>query len=89
VLFAALFLGIYFPVMRVESATLEGLFGEDYRRYSSEVPLFLPRLVPYQGKNAVKTNFDANLYLRYREYRAVLGLLIAWGLLALKTIYWK
>jgi protein-S-isoprenylcysteine O-methyltransferase Ste14 len=88
-LFAALFLGIYFPVMRVESATLEGLFGADYRRYASEVPLFLPRLVPYQGKNAVKTSFDANLYLRYREYRAVLGLLVAWGLLALKTIYWK
>jgi protein-S-isoprenylcysteine O-methyltransferase Ste14 len=88
-LFALLFFGIYFPVMRVESATLEGLFGQDYRRYASKVPLFLPRLVPYRGENAVKTNFDANLYLRYREYRAVLGLLIAWGLLALKTYYWK
>jgi protein-S-isoprenylcysteine O-methyltransferase Ste14 len=88
-LFAVLFGGIYFPVMRVESATLERLFGENYRQYASEVPLFLPRLVPYQGKSDVKTRFDATLYLRYREYRAGLGLLIAWGLLALKTYYWK
>jgi protein-S-isoprenylcysteine O-methyltransferase Ste14 len=88
-LFAALFLGIYLPVMRVESATLEELFGKNYRQYASEVPLFLPRLVPYQRKNAVKTGFDAKLYLRYREYRAVLGVLIAWGLLAFKTYYWK
>jgi protein-S-isoprenylcysteine O-methyltransferase Ste14 len=88
-LFAGLFLGIYFPVMRVESATLDGLFGENFRQYASEVPLFLPRLAPYQRKNGVNTTFDANLYLRYREYRAVLGLLIALALLALKTYYWK
>src|ERR1043165_26266 len=31
--FAALFLGIYLPVMRVEAATLSRLFGEDYTRY--------------------------------------------------------
>src|SRR5919112_2763774 len=45
-LFAALFLGIYLPVMRVESATLAGLFGEDYTRYARAVPLLLPRLLP-------------------------------------------
>src|ERR671927_903861 len=30
--FAALFLGIYFPVMRVEAADLARLFGEDYKK---------------------------------------------------------
>src|SRR6266403_127430 len=55
-LFAALFLGIYFPVMRVESATLEGLFGDSFRQYASEVPLFLPRLIPFRGKNSSRTN---------------------------------
>jgi len=88
-LFTPLFLGIYFPVMRVESATLQSMFGESYRHYASEVPVFLPRLFPYCGPNVRKAKFDANLYLRYREYRAALGLLIAWGLLALKTYYWK
>src|SRR6266699_4788672 len=41
ILFAALFLGIYLPVMRVESATLAQLFGESFQRYAREVPLFL------------------------------------------------
>ena len=88
-LFALLFFGIYFPVMRVEATTLEGLFGDSYRQYASCVPLFLPRLAPFRRQHAAKTTFDPKLYLRYREYRAVLGLLFAWGVLAIKTYYWK
>jgi protein-S-isoprenylcysteine O-methyltransferase Ste14 len=88
-LFAALFLGIYLPVMRVEAATLSQLFGEDYRRYSEAVPLFLPRLFPYSDAAAAGAKFDASLYLRYREYRAALGLVIAWSLLALKAVFIK
>ena len=86
-LFAALFLGIYLPVMRVEAATLAVHFGEDYRRYSSVVPLFFPRLVPYRDDQTQGVKFDPGLYLRYREYRAALGLVIAWGLLALKAAF--
>jgi protein-S-isoprenylcysteine O-methyltransferase Ste14 len=88
-LFAALFLGIYLPVMRVESATLAGLFGEDYKRYASAVPLFIPRLWPYRDARVPDVKFDPSLYLRYREYRAALGLLIAWSLLALKAVLLK
>jgi hypothetical protein len=88
-LFAALFLGIYLPVMRVEAETLLGIFGDDYRRYAQAVPLFLPRLWPYRDTESAETKFDASLYLRYREYRAALGLLIAWGLLALKALLVK
>ena len=83
--FAALFLGIYLPVMRVEAVTLAELFGEEYRRYASAVPLFLPRLAPYRVGPEQRAKFDAALYLRYREYRAALGLVIAWGILALKA----
>lgn len=86
-LFAALFLGIYLPVMRVEAATLAELFGEDYARYAQAVPLFVPRLLPYRDEKTRDTRFDASLYLRYREYRAALGLLVAWGLLALKAFF--
>ena len=89
ILFAALFLGIYVPVIRVESATLDDLFGEDYQRYRGTVPLFLPRLSPYRGQNVEKTRFDGALYRRYREYRAAAGLVIAWALLALKAFYLK
>ncbi|MGI9105286.1 MAG: methyltransferase family protein [Pyrinomonadaceae bacterium] len=88
-MFAALFLGIYLPVMRVEATTLAELFGEDYRRYAAAVPLLFPRLTPYPDERAGALKFDANLYLRYREYRAALGLLAGWCVLALKTFLLK
>jgi protein-S-isoprenylcysteine O-methyltransferase Ste14 len=84
-LFAALFLGIYVPVMRVESATLAKLFGESYLKYVEAVPLFVPRLSPYRDGTKHKTAFDMALYKRYREYQAAMGLVIAWALLALKA----
>ena len=83
--FAALFLGIYLRVMRVEAATLVGLFGEEYENYARAVPLFFPRLTPYRGGRTSGIKFDAGLYMRYREYRAALGLVVAWCLLALKA----
>ena len=89
-MFAALFLGIYLPVMRVEASTLAQLFGEDYKRYAAAVPLLFPRLTPYNGGDAGDAGsqglkFDLSLYLRYREYRAALGLLVGWSVLALKA----
>jgi protein-S-isoprenylcysteine O-methyltransferase Ste14 len=88
VLFVALFVGIYLPVMRVEAATLAKLFGPGFQAYASEVPLFLPRLTPYRS-GAAGIRFDQSLYLRYREYRAALGLSIAWGFLVIKAYYLK
>jgi protein-S-isoprenylcysteine O-methyltransferase Ste14 len=87
--FAALFLGIYAPVMRVESATLAELFGENYRRYAQAVPLFLPRLSRYEQASEAQARFDAALYRRYREYRTAIGLVTAWVLLALKAYYFR
>lgn len=86
VVFALLFVGIYLPVMRVESGTLAKLFGEAFQGYAREVPLFLPRLSPYRHVDN-RTGFDKRLYMRYREYRAALGLLAAWGVLIIKAFY--
>lgn len=89
-LFALLFFGIYLPVMRVEAKTLEELFGDEYRAYAAAVPLLLPRFTPYRPAGASKTTtaprFDPSLYMRYREYRAGLGLLVAWGVLVVKAV---
>ena len=85
--FAALFLGIYLPVMRVEAQTLAARFGEQFEAYARAVPLFLPRPTAYRG--ARETEFDPKLYLRYREYRAALGLLAAFALLVLKWLLLK
>ena len=82
----ALFFGIYIPVMRVEASTLAKLFGEEYARYAAAVSLLLPRLTPYKADEGAQTRFDAGLYMRYREYRAALGLLLAWCVLMLKAV---
>jgi protein-S-isoprenylcysteine O-methyltransferase Ste14 len=86
-LFAILFLGIYFPVMRVEASTMAELFGLQYEAYKQQVPLFFPRFTPYRQTNSDHVKFDMSLYLRYREYRAALGLVVAWGLLIVKIYY--
>ena len=86
-LFAALFLGIYLPVMRVEASTMGELFGKDFETYKRSVPLFFPRITPFRQAESAANKFDGALYLRYREYRAALGLVIAWGLLLIKTYY--
>ena len=69
-LFVALFLGIYFPVMSVEADELTEIFGEDYKRYSKAVPLFFP-----WRRRGFETNqkFEMDLYMRYREYRVLVG----------------
>lgn len=87
ILFALLFLGIYVPVMRAESKELIGIFGEEYEKYSKEVPLFLPRLTTFRVENSSSQNFDFELYLRYREYRAALGVAFALCVLAAKAIF--
>ena len=84
--FAALFLGIYVPVMRVEALTLDELFGKDYQDYAAAVPLFLPRVTAYPDA-AANAKFDPALYRRYREYQAAIGFVVAWLLLAIKW-YW-
>ena len=88
-LFAVLFLGIYLPVMRVEATHLAELFGKDFETYRQAVPLFFPRITPYRQQAAAANRFDGSLYLRYREYRAALGLVGAWGLLLIKIYYFN
>jgi protein-S-isoprenylcysteine O-methyltransferase Ste14 len=85
-LFIALFLGIYLPVMRVEAGELIEIFGEEYQRYAARVPLFFPRLTAVEQS---ETNFDFALYLRYREYQAALGLVFALSILLAKALFLK
>jgi hypothetical protein len=89
IIFAAMLLGIYLPVMRVESATLAELFGDKFHDYAQHVPLIWPRLSPYRSPDYQIVKFDSALYRRYREYRAGLGLVIAWSLLALKVLFFR
>ena len=100
-LFMALYLLIYVPVMFAEAETMEDFFPEDYSEYGREVPLFVPRLTPYAGRieeqaeaaprphDASNTRrFDKALYLRHREYRAALGVLAVLVVLTVK-LFWN
>lgn len=80
----AFFLAIYWPVMQAEAAHMRTLFGEAYAQWSAAVPLFIPRLTPYQsGQNR---SFDFNQYLHHREWRALIGLGLVLGVLFLKAV---
>ncbi|MEJ7623904.1 MAG: isoprenylcysteine carboxylmethyltransferase family protein [Pyrinomonadaceae bacterium] len=83
--FLLLFVGIYLPVMRVEAEDMRRIFGGDFDEYESEVPLLVPRIVPWQ-KSAEK--FDFQLYLQYREYRAGVGVAVAIAALVAKN-FWQ
>jgi hypothetical protein len=93
-IFAAFYLIIYIPVMLAEARTLRELFPGQYQTYSDRVPLLVPKLRVHDlGVKVMETTncdvpkrfFDLSLYLRHREYRALIGFLAAVVILVLKT----
>ena len=93
--FLGLFLWVYGRSIRQENGKLEWLFGESYRHYRREVPAFIPRLRPYrppapgegQGPDLVCTEGPSlGLYVRNKEWKAVLGTAAGFGLLWVKAV---
>ena len=83
--------------MFAEAETMRDLFAEEYEQFSRHVPLFVPRFTAYRAASmnsegaishrsqlASQRRFDLSLYLRHREYRAALGFVVAYALLAAK-----
>jgi protein-S-isoprenylcysteine O-methyltransferase Ste14 len=70
VLFAAVFLFVYLPVIQLEEQHLRRLFPE-YSTYADHVPALLPRLTPYREKTS--NPFRGSLYLTNQEYQAAIG----------------
>lgn len=84
------FLAVYLPVMQAEAEHMMTLFAQAYPAYAQHVPLFLPRLTPWQPatqQSQPGVAFDRRLYLRYREYRALVGLLVVFAVLSLKIVF--
>jgi len=71
ILFIAVFLFVYLPVIQNESEYLNVLFPGQYPGYAAAVPLLLPRLTPYRKNNPNPFRFA--LYLRNQEYNAGAG----------------
>ena len=70
ILFIAVFLLVYLPVIQLEEQHLRHLFPE-YTLYAERVPALWPRLTPAPTKNS--NPFQTALYLRNQEYQAGAG----------------
>ena len=82
VLFAAVFLLIYLPVVELEEQHLRNLFPA-YAEYERRVPKLLPRLT---GTGSSSKHFQAAVYRRNREYQALLGFMAGVAVLCWKAL---
>jgi protein-S-isoprenylcysteine O-methyltransferase Ste14 len=80
VLLAVLFAVIYIPTIRGEEVYLRGQFPE-FDAYAAQVPRLLPRLTPAPTTQGAG-NFSRELYLKHREYNAVMGAAAIYAALA-------
>jgi protein-S-isoprenylcysteine O-methyltransferase Ste14 len=78
-LLAVGFLAIYVPVIASEERFLRATFPE-FEAYCRRVPRFFPRFTPGAGSGDDRSghfgNFSLALYLKHREYNALLGVLL-------------
>lgn len=72
---AVMFFAIYLPVIRDEETFLRRKFPE-FDEYARRVPRMVPRLTPNSGgERELPSRFSLELYLKHREYNALLGVL--------------
>jgi protein-S-isoprenylcysteine O-methyltransferase Ste14 len=85
-LLVGFFLLIYWPVIQAEAHHVESLFGDQYREWAARVPLFIP------GPHLVGTalsgpSFDHQQFMRHREYRAAIGVIIVYAILIARIVW--
>jgi protein-S-isoprenylcysteine O-methyltransferase Ste14 len=81
-----MFFAIYFPVILDEETFLRQKFS-DFDEYARNVPRMFPRLTPHPGTgNNASAEFSLNLYLKHREYNALLGTLAMMAALVAKLM---
>ncbi len=82
-LFAAVFLLIYLPVVQLEEQHLRGLFPA-FDDYCSRVPQLVPKLL---GVSRGPKAFRWWLYKKNREYEAAGGFLVGVAILVFKSLW--
>lgn len=80
----AVFFAIYLPVIKAEEVFLRGAFP-DFDQYARSVPRLFPRLRA-KGMNS-SVAFSRELYVKHREYNALVGAVAMMCALALKLIF--
>ncbi len=86
-----MYLVIYIPVIRGEEEFLTAKFAE-FASYKSRVPRLFPRLTPARvGDSSSQSagSFSRELYLKHREYNALIGTVLLIGVLAVKLLWFS
>lgn len=83
-----MFFAIYLPVIRDEEAFLRDKFPE-FEEYARHVPRMFPRITPYSQAAETAAEFSLDLYLKHREYNALLGALAMIAALIAKMVLAK
>src|SRR5271169_1094994 len=87
VVLVVMFFAIYLPVIRGEEVFLRQKFPE-FEEYARQVPRMFPRIIPLSGaEEAGEFSFD--LYLKHREYDALLGALAMVAALVVKKLAFR
>jgi protein-S-isoprenylcysteine O-methyltransferase Ste14 len=79
--FGLFYLVFYLPVMRAEEQALFNGYGDDFIEYSGKVPLFFPNLRP---ADYPVSGFQWARFVKNREYRTVIGFILAESILILE-----
>lgn len=67
-----MFFAIYLPVIRDEEAFLRQKFPE-FEEYARRVPRMFPRFTPCANADHTAGGFSLDLYMKHREWNALLG----------------
>ncbi len=87
VILVAMFFAIYLPVIRDEENYLRQKFPE-FEEYARRVPRMFPRIVSRSRDEQPTGAFSFDLYLKHREYNALLGVLaMVAGLIAKMMLF--
>jgi len=73
---------IYRPALHNEAAYMKELFGDEFKRWESEVPLFLPKWTHYPAQG----HYAWRLVIQHREHKNALAMLA--GILLFVGMYW-
>lgn len=88
VVFLLFYGAVYTRTMAAEARLLTDVFGDRYREYATQVPVFVPRLTPYRAPTGeAASGFLWSQYRRNREWEAALGAAAAFSLLLAKALW--
>ena len=84
IVLVVMFVAIYLPVIRDEEVFLRQKFPA-FEEYARRVPRMLPRLAPHlDAAHEAAGGFSWDLYLKHREYNALLGVVAMMAVLVAK-----